>query len=117
MIGGNITASIQKRTITENAIGEHVESWQTVQSIKGWLDMMSADSKSTEYFSKIAEATDVFVADYVQINSNIDPENPSNARAVIEGKVYDLKYIDDPMHMHQHLEIFLKYTGGVAVGS
>ena len=113
MIGGNIIASIQTRTITENAIGEQVEEWQTVQSIKGWLDMMSADSKSTDYSSKIADASDVFVADYVRINASIDPENPSNARAVIDGKIYDVKYIDDPMHMHQQLEIFLKFTGGV----
>ena len=113
MIGGNITASIQVRTITENAIGEQVEEWQTVQSIKGWLDMMSADSNSTAFYSKIVDASDVFIADYQPINPSIEPENPSNARAVIDGRTYDIKYIDDPMHLHQQLEIFLKFTGGV----
>ena len=27
-IGGNLTAIIEKRTVTKNEIGEHIESWQ-----------------------------------------------------------------------------------------
>ena len=26
--------------------------------------------------------------------------------------VYEILLIDDPMHMHEHLEIYLKYIGG-----
>ena len=116
MIGGNITLQLQTRSTTKNEIGEQVEAWATVQSIKGFLDMMSADSNSTNYNTKLVEATDVFVADYVPIDASINPENPSNVRAVIDGRIYDVKYIDDPMKLHKHLEIFLKYTGGVSNG-
>ena len=36
-----------------------------------------------------------------------------NSRIVDEeGKVYDIKLIDDPMGMHEQLEIYLSYTGG-----
>ena len=35
-----------------------------------------------------------------------------NARMIIQGTVYEIKLIDDPMGMHQHLEIYLKYVGG-----
>lgn len=116
MIGGNITLQLQTRSTTNNAIGEQVEAWNTVQSITGFLDMMSADSNSTTYNAKIVDATDVFVADYKPIDTSINPENPDNARAVVDGRVYDVKYIDDPMKLHKQLEIFLKYTGGVSNG-
>jgi len=33
-------------------------------------------------------------------------------RMLINDEVYDVLYIDDPMNLHQHLEIFLKYIGG-----
>ena len=31
---------------------------------------------------------------------------------VIGGKVYEVMLIDDPMELHEQLEIYLKYTGG-----
>lgn len=116
MIGGNTTLQLQTKSITKNEIGEQVEAWNTVQSIKGFLDMMSADSNSTAYNAKVVDATDVFIADYKPIDVSINPENPDNARAVVDGRIYDVRYIDDPMRLHQHLEVFLKYSGGVVNG-
>lgn len=116
MIGGNTTLQLQTSITTKNEIGEQVEAWNTIQSITGFLDMMSADSNSTTYNAKIVDATDVFIADYKPIDASINPENPGNARAVVDGRIYDVKYIDDPMGLHKHLEIFLKYTGGVLSG-
>lgn len=113
MIGGNKTLYIQTRSTSKNCIGEHEETWETIQSLVGFIDMISSDSKSTSYNTKLVEATDLFIADYEPIKAFIDIENPRNARAVVENRVYDITYIDDPMGMHKHLEIYLKYTGGV----
>lgn len=107
-IGGNITAALQVYMTTTNAIGEQVKAWQTVQTIPGWLDLSAGDSKYT-YSAKMQESTHVFVADYVPLDTRIKPET---ARAVIGGKVYDLLLSDDPMEMHEQLELYLKYTGG-----
>ena len=107
-IGGNLTAALQIYVTTKNAIGEQVKAWQTVQSVTGWLDLSAGDSKYT-FSAKIQESTHIFVADYVSIDPRIKPEN---ARAVIGGKVYDVLIIDDPMEMHEQMEIYLKYTGG-----
>lgn len=112
MIGGNKTIQLQIGTSEKNTIGESVFSWETVQEITGFIDMMSADSNSSTYLAKIAEATDVFIADYKPIDSRINPDDPNNVRAVVDGKRYDVKYIDDPMQLHKHLEIYLKFTGG-----
>lgn len=109
MIGGNIQGLIQISTTEKSEIGEAVKSWSDVQTITGWLDLSSGDSKYTVYSAKVQESTHVFVADYVQLDSRITAEN---SRMVIGGKRYDVMLIDDPMEMHKQLEIYLKYTGG-----
>lgn len=110
-IGGNITAVIQTATTTQNAIGEQVKSWADAQTLKGWLDFQSGDSRYTTYNAKIQESTHVFVADYVALADGIQAEN---SRMTINGKVYDILLIDNPMEMQtgSQLEIYLKYTGG-----
>jgi len=109
MIHGNTRAEIQISTTTKNAIGEQVKSWETVQTLFGWLDLQGGDSKYTTYNAKMQESTHIFLADYVQLSSKITAEN---SRAVIDGKVYDIMLLDNPMEMNLQWEIYLKYTGG-----
>ena len=110
-IGGNLAATIQVPTITKNAIGEQIETWENVQTIKGWLDLSSGNSGYSNYNAKIQESTHIFVSDYVKLNSKIQAEN---SQAIINGKRYDIMLIDNPMEMGNgsQLEIYLKYTGG-----
>lgn len=108
MIGGNKELQLQIRSAARNEIGEQVASWDTVQTITGWLDLQAGDSNYTNYSTKIKESTHVFVADYVPLDSRI---KETNSRAVIGGDNYDIMLIDDPMEMHKQLEIFLKYVG------
>lgn len=108
-IGGNTTATIQINDTTKNAIGEHVKTWQDAQTLRGWLDLSSGDSRYSTYNAKIQESSHVFVCDYVPLDSRIEAET---ARLVHEGKAYDITLIDDPMGKHLQWEIYLKYTGG-----
>lgn len=108
-IGGNKQMLLQVSTVTKNAIGEQVKKWETVQQVIGWLDLQGGDSKYQTYNAKMQESTHVFIADYVQLADGITAES---SRALIDGKVYDIMLIDDPMEMHQQLEVYLKYTGG-----
>lgn len=109
VINGNAEAMIQIRTTAKNEIGESVASWADVQLIVGWLDFQGEQSGYTNYKTKLQESTHVFVSDYYELDSRIKTEN---SRMVIDGKVYDIMLIDDPMEMHKQLEIFLKYAGG-----
>lgn len=109
MIGGNITAEIQISSVAANKYGEQIKDWKKAQSIKGWLDLSGGDSKYTTYNAKIQESTHVFVSDYIALDESIAAEN---SRLIINGKVYDVMLIDDPMELHRQLEIYLKYTGG-----
>ena len=108
-IGGNTAAPFQVPTVSKNAIGEHVETWQDAQTIKGWLDLSSGNSGYTTYSAKIQESTHIFIADYVTPNFQAE-----SARAIINSKHYDVMLIDNHMEMGEgsQLEIYLKYTGG-----
>lgn len=109
MIGGNITADIQISTASKNELGENIPSWATLHSHEGFLDLSSGDSKYTTNNAKIQESTHVFICDYFELDKRIKAEN---SRVVIDGQIYDVMLIDDPMNLHKHLEIYLKFTGG-----
>lgn len=110
-IGGNIKAHIQIYETTKNEIGEHVQTWVDVQTVKGWLDLSSGEARYTTYNAKIQESTHIFIADYVSLDSRITAET---SRAVINGKRYEILLIDNPMEMGSgsQLEFYLKFTGG-----
>lgn len=108
-IKGNITALLQKKTGAEkNEIGEAVPKLETVYTLVGFLDLSSGDSKYSSYNAKIQESTHIFVCDYQELTA----VTAENSRLIINGKVYDVMLIDDPMELHYQLEFYLKFTGG-----
>lgn len=110
MIGGNTTALFQIKSVTTtNEIGQKVTKWQDIQSVTGFLDLAGGDSKYTTFNAKVQESTHIFISDYVQLDASIKTEN---SRVIVDGSRYDVMLIDDPMELHQQLEIYLKYTGG-----
>lgn len=106
-IGGNISAQLQVKTTTKNAIGESVPIWKTRYTLTGFLDLANGESRYTTYNAKMQESTHYFICDYVKL----DAVEAENSRMLINGKTYDVMFLDNPMEMNYHLEIYLKYTG------
>ena len=102
-IAGHIEIVLKYETKTETPTGEQVKAWVELQTIKGFLDLMSNGKDYATYNKAMSESTHVFVCDYVSI-----PNNATALKATIDGEDYDVQYIDDPMRLHYHLEIFLK---------
>ena len=131
-IGGNLTALVQvKDKGVENQIGEKEHKWMDVIELTGFLDYQGGQNSYTTANAKIQETTHIFICGFhsyallsKQWNWNPFFSNDiatkeqeikltsENGRMVINGDVYDILLIDDPMNMHQHLEIYLKYVGG-----
>ena len=109
MMGGNIKGVIQVKTTAANAIGEQVEAWADVQTLKGWLDLSGGEARYNSYQAKIQDSSHIFICDYTELDGRITDEN---SRMIISGKRYDVRMIDNPMELNAHLEIYLKYTGG-----
>lgn len=109
MIGGNVNAVIQVKTsVGKNEIGEDIVSWDDKAELFGFLDLSSGDSKHTVYSAKIQESTHVFICDY----SDLSGITSENARFKCNNCEYEILLIDDPMELHRHLEIYLKFAGG-----
>lgn len=106
MIGGNIEAILQqKNRSTVNEIGERVQTWSDVQKLWGWLDLQAGEAKYT-YNAKLQESTHIFICDFATVDRFADDK-----RLIVNGLTYDVLLIDDPMELHQQLEIYLKYVG------
>lgn len=119
MIGGNITATIQvKSSDGKNAIGEHTESWNTVGTVLGWLDCQSGQNNFQnsiqQYNAKIQDTTHFFMCDYFRWKTTTQGEKVTseNSRLILNGETYNVLLIDDPMNLHQHIEVYLRYVGG-----
>lgn len=136
MIGGNVTAVLQiKDNGLKNAIGEREHVWMDVTGLKGFLDLSTGDSKHTTFYAKVQESTHIFLCDFTNLKnlstdwvwnpfsfltgviSKTDEQETvnvtsRNARMIVNSEVYEILLIDDPMGMHSHLEIYLKYVGG-----
>lgn len=107
MIGGNTKAVLRQISGTAvNAIGEAITQWEDIQTMTGFLDLSGGDSRYSTYDTKLQESTHVFICDFVEID-----RKPNNKRLVVNGVEYDILLIDDPMELHQHLEIMLKMVG------
>lgn len=109
MIGGNVTASIQTKTLVQNSIGERIATWTTSFNQIGFLDYVSGESKYNVFNSKIQESTHIFICDY---NSSFDSITAEDTRMIENGKTYDILLIDNPMNLNKQIEVYLKFTGG-----
>lgn len=107
MIGGNIEAVLQQKNgSTTNEIGGRIQSWANVATLTGWLDLQAGDSKYSNFNAKLQESTHIFICDYVPVD-----RNAADKRLMVNGVSYDVLLIDDPMELHQQLEIYLRYVG------
>lgn len=110
---GNTYATLQvKDSTAKNAIGEHIHTWTDKATIYGWLDYSAGDSNHNNLGTKAEETTNIFLADYVELGDVKSDES----RLIVDGKVFEILLIDDPMGMHRQLEFYLRYVGGEYVG-
>ena len=115
MIDGNITAIIQvKSSNGKNAIGEYTESWKDVGEVLGWLDYQAGQNSVQQYNAKIQDTTHYFMCDYFRWKTATQDEKVTseNSRMILNDEVYNVLLIDDPMNLHQHIEVYLQFVGG-----
>lgn len=104
-VNGNINAKVQVKTTTKDKYGVDVETWNTYTTINGWLDYQSGSADMQNFNAKIKETTHIFICDYLSLPSE------EESRLLIDEKPYEILYIDNPMVLNYHCEIYLKYVG------
>lgn len=105
MIIGNLKAQIQCCTSIRNEIGELEKVWKTVQEINGFLDLINGSSDYEKMNAKIEESTHIFICNYIPFADCI---NAGSSRLLINGRIYDIMLIDNPMRLNRHYEIYLR---------
>lgn len=105
-IGGNIDLILKIKSQTKNGIGENKTEWIDYKTIRGFLDFTNEGTGRTSFNSKIIESTHVFICDYVEIDKKV-----TELKAFCNNQEFDVTYIDNPMNLNYHLEIFLDYVG------
>lgn len=109
MIGGNTTANVQLKTSAKNEYGALIETWTDLTTVKGFLDFTGGDgSYKSDFKGKLEETTHIFICDFNATLAN--QATPTNSRLIIDNKVFGVLMVDDPMSLHKHLEIMLKYN-------
>lgn len=113
-IGGNITATVQKKSSQKNRIGEGVPAYNTVGTVLGWLDYVSGDNAISQYRGKMQDTTHIFLCDHDKWTQAVQDAGVTgeNSRLLINGNPYNVLYIDNPMELNEHMELYLQYVGG-----
>lgn len=107
-IKGNTYLQFKAITSSKSLYGEDVEEYSDyLAPIKGFLDLSSGNSNYSTFNTKIQESTHVFLCDYVDV-----PAAANQLRCEVNGRQFDVLYIDNPQERNYHLEIYLKAVEG-----
>ncbi len=110
-INGNTKAVVQIREIETDEYKADRIRWKDAFSVNGTLDLLDG-GVNLKMMSRIEDADYIFICDYFAPSYNGEKLTAENSRLLIDGEVYEVKLFDDPMCLHEHLEIYLKYLGG-----
>lgn len=110
MIGGNVELTVyNKLSYDKNEIGEVESSNSEGEKIMGFLDYISGSADLSKFHAKVEESTHVFICDYADkawmFNSAVTKCNVTGYGD------FQILLVDDPMGLHQHIEVYLKYIG------
>ncbi|WP_339063562.1 head-tail adaptor protein [Tepidibacillus marianensis] len=104
------TFTIEKLSQIDDGIGGFTEDWTVFATVEGYLDLMTGTDLSTFQNAFVQEST------HILIIPSFTPGITDKMRLVdTDGRFYFITYLDDPMGLHHHNEIYCKY-GGVIDG-
>ena len=109
-----VEAYILKKTKIPDGMGGYEDEWMYNETTEGYLDQLQGDEVlATEKLGELADSIfitfdtsiDINRQDRVNIGGTIKDDN-----TVTGGQNYDVRNVDDPLHVGHHLEITLRYT-------
>ncbi|KEH85038.1 head-tail adaptor protein [Clostridium novyi A str. BKT29909] len=100
--------SIMGITKIDNGIGGFIEKDAELFKIQGFLDLaqgFGTNGENTNLNAFLQESTHILITDY--------RKDITNKNWIIDSKNnrYNIVLVDDPVSMHNHLEIYLKFIG------
>lgn len=97
---------IQERQQTDDGIGGFEESWVDFKPVSGYLDLITGTNQNTLQNAFTEQSTHILVVpEYT--NGITDKMRVIDANQ----RWYSVTYVDDPVGIHDHIELYLTYGG------
>lgn len=97
-----ITAEVHRKVVTDrNSLDELVYSFEKVAEVDGFLDLISGDRSNLQN-AEIEQSSHLF------ITFDFSQELTIDERLFYKGKYYEITFVDNPMELNDHLEVYLK---------
>ncbi|HEL2203025.1 TPA: phage head-tail adapter protein [Streptococcus suis] len=91
----------KRNLVGENELGQELFEHKRVAVFAGYMDMLDG-SESTDKLAYLADSTHVILTKDTTVNAEIDD------KIEVNGKTYEVTYVDDPVNIGHHLEIYVK---------
>lgn len=97
---------IKQKTSTPDSIGGSIETWSDVKMIHGYIDMLTGSDQNNAQNAFIEQSTHILIVPTYT-------DGISDKMRVVDamGRYYNVTYVDDPVGVKHHLEIYLTYGG------
>ena len=100
-----MTFKLQTFDSQPDGMGGTTEDWTEYDTVLGYLDLITGSNQQHQAQNAIVEeSTHVLITDYRD-------DIHDRMRVVSAGRVYKITYVDDPVGVNHHLEIYLKFEG------
>jgi len=101
--------AIKKPSQTDDGIGGVELSWGDYITVTGYLDLVTGTDLPT------GAGNNAFVetSTHVLVIPTVPTEPIDDSMRVEDGmaRTYDITYVDNPVGVNHHLEVYLRYTG------
>ena len=85
----------------ENELGQEIFEYKKVAEFIGYMDMLDGN-ESTDKLAYLADSTHIILTKDMTANAEIED------KIEVSGKSYEVTYVDNPVNIGHHLEIYVK---------
>lgn len=97
---------VQKNSRMPDGEGGFITGWQDVLDLSGYLDLVSGSNQNQFiHHAAVEESTHILIVPTVT-------DSITDKMRIIDSKnrAYQITYVDDPVGIGHHLEIYLKFS-------
>ena len=100
------TLIIQNKVQADDGIGGMSETWADFTTVYGYIDLVTGTNQNTAQNAIIEQSTHLIILpEYIDILTD-------QMRIIdTSGRWYAITYVDDPMGLQHHLEVYCRWGG------
>ena len=85
----------------ENELGQEIFEYKKVAEFIGYMDMLDGN-ESTDKLAYLVDSTHIILTKDMTFSAEIED------KIEVNGKTYEVTYVDNPVNIGHHLEIYVK---------